>query len=581
MIVGSAAHLAIENKVKHGDDLIVTADAYIQENLLDKFDAKLLDPKAFNEKREAMLECLRNWEQQFYPWMMENIQDPDKQVEVKLQTEFRGTLFTGVVDVVLDSGVFADWKGLSLDTPIPTKSGWTTMGDIKPGDQVFDRHGKLCTVVGKSTVHNKRCYKVSFDDGTHIICDHDHLWVTTTGYRNKVEAVVDTETMSRTVRNKITRQRDHRIDVAYPLDLPYVDLPIEPYTLGCWLGDGASRGDCLTGNDEEIFQNIMRSGFKVMPPQAKTNRETTSCETRTIVGLRPLLKETGLTYNKHVPSAYLRSSIMQRLSLLQGMMDTDGTYNKIRNQAIFTSTNKQLAYSVQELANSLGMRARVFELTKRGFGKIITAWDVVFTPNEYNPFRISRKAKLVRGPTSKSKRRLVTSVVEVDSVPTQCISVDSPDHTYLCGEQMVPTHNTGKVPTMDTLAKDAQSIVYYWLAKQNGLPPPPKFIYVYLIGQPTNYKMEEYKSGPRKGELHPVLDKDNPKNKYSFPVEVTDDKVDSLLNNYLGPLTEAYKRRIYYKNPSDYNCKSCIYRTACKDTDLPSREDYDLPRVLT
>lgn len=250
MIVGSAAHLAIENKVKHGDDLIVTADAYIQENLLDKFDAKLLDPKAFNEKREAMLECLRNWEQQFYPWMMENIQDPDKQVEVKLQTEFRGTLFTGVVDVVLDSGVFADWK-------------------------------------------------------------------------------------------------------------------------------------------------------------------------------------------------------------------------------------------------------------------------------------------------------------------------------------------TGKVPTMDTLAKDAQSIVYYWLAKQNGLPPPPKFIYVYLIGQPTNYKMEEYKSGPRKGELHPVLDKDNPKNKYSFPVEVTDDKVDSLLNNYLGPLTEAYKRRIYYKNPSDYNCKSCIYRTACKDTDLPSREDYDLPRVLT
>ncbi len=80
---------------------------------------------------------------------------------------------------MLIAGATGAGKALALDTPIPTPGGWTTMGDVQPGDQVFDDHGQPCTVVGATPVMQGRpCYEIEFSDGTVIVADAEHLWQT-------------------------------------------------------------------------------------------------------------------------------------------------------------------------------------------------------------------------------------------------------------------------------------------------------------------------------------------------------------------------------------------------------------------
>jgi len=68
-------------------------------------------------------------------------------------------------------------KALALDTPLPTPDGWTTMGDVKVGDVMFDDAGAPCRVTAATDVmHDRGCYRVRFSDGSWIIADADHLW---------------------------------------------------------------------------------------------------------------------------------------------------------------------------------------------------------------------------------------------------------------------------------------------------------------------------------------------------------------------------------------------------------------------
>jgi len=136
-------------------------------------------------------------------------------------------------------------------------------------------------------------------------------------------------------------------------------------------------------------------------------------------------------------------------------MDTDGTWNKIRNQGVFSTNHKHLAHEVAELISTLGWKPRIWELQKTGFGKTITAYDVTFIPFDDNPFRLSRKADLVRtGGTTRSRRRFIKSIEPTLTVPTRCITVDSPTHSYLCTEAMIPTHNCVGTPQLRKYRKD-------------------------------------------------------------------------------------------------------------------------------
>ena len=82
---------------------------------------------------------------------------------------------------VLVAGATGSGKALALDTPIPTPRGWTTMGEVQVGDEVFDEHGRPCAVTAATPImYGRPCYEVEFSDGTVIVADAEHLWRTST-----------------------------------------------------------------------------------------------------------------------------------------------------------------------------------------------------------------------------------------------------------------------------------------------------------------------------------------------------------------------------------------------------------------
>jgi hypothetical protein len=348
------------------------------------------------------------------------------------------TKFSTVAGLDVGSVIVLDKKGLPLDTPLPTPDGWTTMGDVKPGDKLFSSNGQVCTVRSKSEVHLNPCARITFDDGSSVVCDDEHRWVVEVGPLGRARrGVLSTLDL---ISARASGTGPIRIRMPEPLDLPDADLPIPPWVLGVWLGDGKHTSAEVSKPDAFIWEEIRHEGFKL---GADTGRD---CPTRTVKGLRGKLSALGLLGNKHIPATYLRASFKQRLALLQGLLDTDGCWAKLRKNVIITLTDHALADQVAELALSLGQRVSVCNVRYSGFGVTGVARTVCFRPRGIDPFRLPRKAELVEpcDERAQSHHRTVRSIETVPTAATQCIEVDSPDRTYLCTERMIPTHNTGK-----------------------------------------------------------------------------------------------------------------------------------------
>ncbi|MCR1981342.1 replicative DNA helicase [Cellulosimicrobium cellulans] len=327
-------------------------------------------------------------------------------------------------------------KALALDTPLPTPSGWTTMGEVAVGDLLVSADGTPTRVVAATEVMVDRpCYEVELDDGTVIVADAQHQWVTSTrAQRRAVRAgetpessVRTTEELAATVRCVTADNRaNHSIATTAPLDLPEADLPIHPYALGVWLGDGSSRRAEFTSADPEIAMRIEGLGHVAHP---------TSDD----------LLALGLPAAGEIPVAYLRASETQRRELLAGLLDTDGTVTP-QGSVQIALTSERLALETRELVLSLGYRTGWSTKTVQGRTEASsTAYTITFT-TEDDVFWLERK-RLVhkerrRPGTARLTSRFVVDVRRVDPVPVRCVEVDHPSHLYLAGRSMVPTHNS-------------------------------------------------------------------------------------------------------------------------------------------
>lgn len=347
-------------------------------------------------------------------------------------------------------------KGLALDTPIPTPHGWTTMGALEVGDTVFDMHGQPTRVTAVSEIRNIDCYQMTFANGARIICDHDHRWlvrVGTNGARDgwKVREAAEISGLK-------AEGRRVTVPVAGALDLPDADLPIDPWLLGYWLGNGDranSSVSCHAQDADDLRTLIEEAGHPIGAVSFPSNN---GC-TMNVRKLSKKLADAGLIGHKHVPSEYLRASRSQRLALLQGLVDSDGHVDRQRGRVRFVSVDPDLAGAVAELARSLGEMVHVGARHVTGFGKTVLAHEVGWQPS-LCPVRLPRKAAAFRGRLVEPYRG-VKAVERVDSVPTRCISVDAPTRTYLCGVDMIPTHNTvvraafnsGQVPMNTDIAR--------------------------------------------------------------------------------------------------------------------------------
>lgn len=337
-------------------------------------------------------------------------------------------------------------KALALDTPIPTPDGWTTMGDLGVGDEVFDETGNRCRVTFTTGVMDDHpCFRVVFSDGTSIVADAEHQWMVHDRYRQR-SLIRTTAQMADTFligSRETHRERRYSIPVAGALDTDEIMLPVDPYVLGAWLGDGATVAGRITFGESFIREEIERAGYSVGEPSPGQAPRAPTC---TIYGLQRSLRELGVLGNKHIPSVYLRASRRQRLAVLQGLMDTDGHITP-KGQCEFTTTSLRLAADFTELARTMGLKPTVTTgratLNGRDCGQ---KWRIQFWAFDDLPvFRMPRKFALQRPfPVKRvrSQTRQIVDVIPVDSVPVKCIQVDSPSHLYLAGEAMVPTHNT-------------------------------------------------------------------------------------------------------------------------------------------
>ena len=171
-------------------------------------------------------------------------------------------------------------KALALDTPIPTPTGWMAMGELGVGDLVLGDDGRPTPVTGVTqTWLNRPCYRVSFVDGTSIVADAEHEWLTDdrasrksaqaaaaqynrTRNQRTFAAVRTTRELLDTLRMTTKDRRlNHSVRNAKPLELPDAELPIPPYTLGVWLGDGTSTAAHFTSADPEIAAYVEGEGI--------------------------------------------------------------------------------------------------------------------------------------------------------------------------------------------------------------------------------------------------------------------------------------------------------------------------------
>lgn len=410
-----------------------------------------------------------------------------KQDWAKYEYEVNGETMTGylrlrgTVDLIIKEDAdfyhIQDYKGLPLDTPIPTPNGWTTMGKIQVGDICFDKFGRQTKVVAKSQVKTKRCYEIIFDDTSVAQCDEEHLWEIADGSVVPIQDLKIGDT----------------IRVADPIDCDVVELPIDPYVLGVWLGDGRNRSGEITSGDECVFEEIERRGFSL---GVNSEKRKTSCQTRTILGLTTQLRPLGLLHNKHIPEKYLRASYNQRLELLRGLMDSDGYANETRKQCVFMNCSRQLSEGVKQLLLTLGQRPYLCPTQQKYKDRIVNAYPVFFRPLDIQPFFLDRKNDKISGwGYGHSKVRRVKNIIKMRTTQqTQCIAVDSEDQTYLCTTNFIPTHNTGRrwcwatdsVKTYEKLCKDKQLRLYYY-ALRNKYPERDFFVSIYYI---NDYKID-------------------------------------------------------------------------------------------
>ena len=350
-------------------------------------------------------------------------------------------------------------KALALDTPIPTPEGWCAMGNLRVGDRVFDENGQPCSVVRVSPVWRDRpVYRVRTDCGDEIIADADHEWRVRLCRKPRLPLIGNALSLARALPNRddqtsrfklkrtweLARTRSKRplIERAKALELPEAELPIEPYLLGVWLGDGNSAGLRITSSLED--QPWLRGEL------ARLGHLTSDSPVPTlfgVVGVRARFAALGLLNDpmhstfgeKHIPPAYLRASSSQRLALLQGLVDTGGTVYRKKGSVTFTSTRLRLASAVRELVRSLGVKAGWFEgramLKGRDCGPI-------YRVNFYHAHaaRMPLKAALCR-----DQHRTPDTYVDMEPAgtgDTVCMEVDSPSHLFLCGRSMTPTHNS-------------------------------------------------------------------------------------------------------------------------------------------
>ncbi len=355
-------------------------------------------------------------------------------------------------------------KAQPLYSKVFTKNGFKQMGEICVGDEVFGLNG-LTKVQSVHPQGKRKIYRVYFNDGRYTDCADNHLWLVNTekdrgnSCRKGFNQVLETKDMINNV--NIYYGNRNRKNYKVPLSAVYFEkkqLKIPPYSLGALLGDGSFTSSSI------MFTNVEDDVIMKVSNELLHLEVTTKIAERGAVRLnggfkilKPALSEYGLlnlkSKDKFIPKDYLYTSFEDRLKLLRGLIDTDGTIDNKRGGVSYSTSSKRLKEDVAFLVRSLG--GRCFISKKQGKykkdGEIIeTEMSYILSISFENliPYSSEKHTKrYAERKVKKYKNReglYITKIEFLKEDDCQCIVVEDESHTYITDDFIV-THNSSLI----------------------------------------------------------------------------------------------------------------------------------------
>lgn len=374
---------------------------------------------------------------------------------IKAQEGFQEKFVRSNVDFVVGGGVL---NPQPMDSLVATPSGFVRMGDIKEGDIICDTKGgtqKVNFVLDKGTLP---CVEFTLGDGRRVRSALSHNWQIQDkhGRIRKVTAQHIVDYMRVKEDGKRVNKTNYKIPLCSPILGEKKQLPVHPYLLGLLIGDGCfsqkSYRPILTTIDVDIVERVKSLGYTI---DLITNRKDNLHYYIRNKEVKSYLKECGLwglrSYEKFIPEEYLFSSLEDRIELLKGLFDADGTCSET-HQVAYGTTSEQLCQDVKTLVYSLGGRCSIYNTkgSVRDWGYKTSQCRPSFTlyPKlKDDSVFFGLKRKKIRTITDNDRvEKVALSIMSyrmVKPCEMRCINVSGEDHLYLT-DNFVVTCNCGK-----------------------------------------------------------------------------------------------------------------------------------------
>ena len=404
---------------------------------------------------EAVAECVKSAQLRRPRGVLDlaDVEEPDLSRIMRIKTNIpkldrvTGGLEAGTITVCTGQPGFG--KLLSDDTLILTSDGWKTHGELVVGDKVANERGEWVKVLHVFPKQYANML-VTFSNGEQIKCHENHEWpIELRRGREAKRLIWDTKRIKENIESSSSKYHLVRTVARSPIQGTHRnDLCVHPYVLGAWLGDGFNHEGavCSSQKDKCVLDAIQAAGYDTMRRYADPK---TGVLTYSFRNLRSGLQEYGMCYTrklttKHIPEVYLTASLDQRLELLAGLIDTDGTYDKTRHRYIFSTSEPELRDGFIALLATLACRCNVEtiavppeEQQTHYIKRRKPLYYIQFSPSFLIPCRIERKRTTV---ISKGRRVTISSIAPCEPVSGNCIMVEG--GIYCAGRSMLPTHNS-------------------------------------------------------------------------------------------------------------------------------------------
>lgn len=362
-----------------------------------------------------------------------------------------------------ESTLFGDEMGLGkaqpVDEVVATPVGWRSIGTLRVGDAVIGSDGKPTTVTGVYPQGVKACFRVTLDDGATTRCCDEHLWTVQTPNDRFRGNVARTLTLAEIAKLGLkTAAGNHKffVPVVAPVERSAFPVAVHPYLLGALLANGTFGQSVLfSGGADQVeqFAPYLPDGIAAKPQAGdewdyRLTGDVAGQPNALLDGIRFLGLNGRESHERFIPREAMLGSIAQRVDLLQGLMDNDGTVSEDGDCIEYDSSSRELADDVAELVRSLGgvawISTRSTSYTVDGERKAgLPSYRVRMSlPVGIAPFRLPRKAeRAARRGTKYLPAHAIESIEPCGECEMVCIQVKAADHLYVTSDYLL-THNT-------------------------------------------------------------------------------------------------------------------------------------------